>query len=81
MPILSMFEKIKCQLMTRHFNKKEELPNEFNGAFCPKIRNKVAKNAEFANICYAIPSGQGVFQIFVRDYQHIIDIKANTCDC
>lgn len=76
-----MFEKIKCQLMTRHFNKKAELANQFSGAVCPKIRSKVSKNAEFANICYPMPAGQGVFQVMVKDYQHIVDLRGQTCDC
>lgn len=81
LPILSMFEKIKSQLMTRHYNKRNELANEITRSFCPKIRKKLSKNAEFSNICYALPSGQGVFRVLVRDYQHIVDIKARTCDC
>jgi hypothetical protein len=81
LPILSMFERIKTQIMTRHYNKQKELESELSGAFCPKIRKKVAKNAEWANMCYALPSGQGVFQVQVRDYQHIVDIVAQKCDC
>lgn len=46
-----------------------------------KNQKKLSKNAEFANICYALPSGHGVFQVLVRDYHHIVDIKAKTCDC
>lgn len=61
LPILSMFEKIKCQLMTRHYKKRQELANEITSSFCPKIRKKLAKNTEFANIYYPLPSGQGVF--------------------
>ena len=79
-PILSMFERIKCQLMTRHFNKKEEMAS-FSGAFCPKIRKKVAKNAEYANICYAQPADMGVFQVSAHEYQNIVDLEAKTCDC
>ncbi|WVZ66010.1 hypothetical protein U9M48_015289 [Paspalum notatum var. saurae] len=80
LPILSMFQHIKNQLMTRHFNKQKELLN-FQGQFCPKIRKKVAKNAEWATTCFPLPSGQGVFQVQVKDYQHIVDISAQTCDC
>lgn len=81
LPILSMFEGIKTQLMTRHYNKQQELANQMEGSFCPKIRKKVAKNAEYANLCYALPVGQGVFQVQIRDYQNIVDINAKTCDC
>ena len=81
LPILSMFEMIKTQLMTRHYNKHKELVNQMEGTFCPKIRKKLLKNAEWENMCFAIPSGQGVFQVKVRDYSHIVDINSKTCDC
>lgn len=80
LPVLSMLQRIKSQLMTRHYNKQKEAEN-FQGDICPKIRKKVAKNAEFANICYAIPAGKGIFQVQVRDYQHIVDIENRSCDC
>ena len=73
LPILSMLERIKCQLMTRHYNKQQEIGEDIQGAFCPKNRKKVARNAEFANMCFASPSGQGVFQVHIKDYQHIVD--------
>jgi hypothetical protein len=50
LPLISMLERIKCQLMTRHYNKQQELGKDIQGAFCPKIRKKVAKNTEFANM-------------------------------
>jgi hypothetical protein len=80
LPILSMFERIKTQLMSRHYNKQKEVEG-FAGNFCPKIRVKVTRNAEFANLCYALPSGYGVFQVQIREYSHIVDIYAKTCDC
>ena len=43
LPILSMFEKIKCQLMTRHYSKRKKLENEMTSSFCPKIMKKLAK--------------------------------------
>ena len=81
LPILSMFEMIKTQLMTRHYNKQKELVNQMVGSFCPKICKKLAKNAKWANMCFAIPSGQGVFQVQLKDYGHIVDIASKTCDC
>jgi hypothetical protein len=61
MPILSMFERIKQQLMTRYHTKQQELADQSAGHICPKIRKKLAKNAEYANVCYALPIGRGVF--------------------
>jgi len=80
LPILSMFERIKTQLMTRHYTKQKEADG-FASNFFPKIRAKESSNAEFANMCYAMPSGHGVFQVQIREYSHIVDIFAKTCDC
>jgi hypothetical protein len=81
LPILSMFERIKDQLMTRYYSKQKELAEQFQGPFCPKIRKKVLKNSEAANLCYVLPAGQGVFQVQHRDFQFRVDILAKTCDC
>lgn len=81
LPILSMLEKIESQLMTRHYNKQKEVSEQMQGPFCPKIRKKVLKNAEAANLCYALPAGKGVFQVQERDYQYIVDITTKQCYC
>ena len=75
MPILSMLEQIKGQLMTRHYTKQKEVGEEWLGHTCPKIRKKLNKNIEWASTCYAMPSGDGIFQVQDRDYQFIVDIK------
>ncbi|WVZ62371.1 hypothetical protein U9M48_012129, partial [Paspalum notatum var. saurae] len=80
LPMLSMLERIKQQLMTRYYKKQQEVA-EFVGTICPKIRKKVAKFAEFANVCYVMPSGSGVFQVLDREFQYIVDIGSRTCDC
>ncbi|CAO2194395.1 unnamed protein product, partial [Urochloa humidicola] len=80
LPILSMLQRIKSQLMTRHYNKHKEA-EQFVGTVCPKIRKKIEKNAEYANICYALPAGQGVFQVHERDFQFVVDIVGQHCDC
>ena len=66
--------------MTRYFSKQKECEG-FVGTICPKIRKKVAKNAEFANVCYALPAGQGIFQVHERDKQYIMDIRSKECEC
>jgi hypothetical protein len=80
LPILSMLERIKTQIMTRHYDKQKEAEN-FVGTVCPKIRKKIAKNAESTNICYVTPSGQGVFQVHSRENTYIADIINKQCDC
>ena len=52
-----------------------------SGNVCPKIRKKLLKNAEFANTCYAVPAGQGVFEVQSGDFQYIVDINGRHCDC
>jgi hypothetical protein len=81
MTILSMFERIKGQLMTRFYNKQQEMGEQFVGRICPKIRKNIAKNSEFANISYALPFGNGIFQVQEREFQYIVDIFGKTCEC
>ncbi|CAN6279181.1 unnamed protein product [Urochloa humidicola] len=81
LPILSMVQRIKGQLMTRHYNKQKEVEKWKQMEICPKIRKKVAKNAEFANTCYVIPVGKGVFQVLDREHGYIVDIIRKHSDC
>lgn len=82
MPILSMLQRIKSQLMTRHYNKQQEVAEKWQDLeVCPKIRKKVAKNAEYANTCYVLPAGQGIFQVQDRHNQYNVDIYGKHCDC
>ena len=81
MPILSMLEHIKGQLMSRYYSKEKEVGQVWQGPICPKIRKKVQKNSEFANTCFAAPSGHGIFQIQDRGYQLVVNIRLKQCDC
>jgi len=38
MPILSMLEQIKGQLMSRFYKKQREVGEEWQGPICPKIK-------------------------------------------
>jgi hypothetical protein len=60
LPILAMLQRIKGQLMTRHYNKEKEMLEQWNDSaiVCPKIRKKLHKSAEYANTCYAVPVGK-----------------------
>jgi len=46
-----------------------------------KDKEKITKNAEFANVCYTRPAGQGVFQVLERDHQYIVNINTKECEC
>lgn len=81
LPILSMIEKIKTQIMTRVYMKQKEVEEKWSGNICPKIKQKLEKNAELANTCYTLPAGKGIFQVTYRDHQFIVDINVKCCDC
>jgi hypothetical protein len=81
LPILSMLERIKQQLMTRYYSKQKELAEQMHGPICPKIRKKLLKNVEYSNYCYALPAGHGIFQVQSREMQYIVDVTAKQCEC
>lgn len=76
-----MIQRIKSQLMTRVYNKQTELREKWTGPVCPKIRKKLLKNSEAANICYVWPAGKGIFQVQERDHEYIVEIGTKHCDC
>ena len=81
LPILSMLERIKSQLMTRFYNKQVEVAEKFSGPVCPKIRKKLLKNADYANVCYVLPAGHGIFQVQSKGGDYIVDVLKKKCDC
>ena len=74
-------ERIKSQLMTRIYSKQKEMQEKWQGDICPKIRKKLERNAEMANICYVLPAGMGIFQVQERESQYIVDLNDRQCDC
>uniref|UniRef100_A0A0A9BG66 Uncharacterized protein n=1 Tax=Arundo donax TaxID=35708 RepID=A0A0A9BG66_ARUDO len=52
LPILSMLQTIKAQLTSRHYTKHKDGKENLMGPICPKIRQKVLKNAEMEKTCY-----------------------------
>ncbi|WVZ96118.1 hypothetical protein U9M48_041794 [Paspalum notatum var. saurae] len=73
---------IKGQLMTRHYNKQKEVTEKWQGMrICPKIRKKLERNAEFANTCYVMPAGKGIFEVHDRERLYNVDILSKKCDC
>ena len=62
MPILSMLEQVKTQLMTRYHTKDKDVGTVWDGTICPKIRKKLHKNSQWANTCYAQTAGNGIFR-------------------
>jgi hypothetical protein len=54
LPIMSMLQKIKGQLMTRFYSKQKELTEKWTGPVCPKIRKKLLQNSYFSNMCFVL---------------------------
>lgn len=78
--MLTMFQKIKNQLMTRFYGKDREC-EEWCGRICPKIRKKVNKNAEMANNYYASAAGRRIFQVTGLVGKYIVDLNKSECSC
>ena len=82
LPILTMIQKIKSQLMVRHYNKQKDLAEKWLGmAICPKIRKKLDRHAEFSNTCYPVPSGNGIFEVHDREWHYVVDLFGKHCEC
>ena len=79
-----MLDRIKDQLMSRHYNKNKE-SDTWQGVIYPKIKKKLAKNIELANNSFAEGAGDGLFKVgemvcsVPTDY--IVDLKGMTCTC
>jgi hypothetical protein len=67
--------------MTRHYTKEKEVGDMWQGPICPKVRKKLQKNTKFANTCYALPAGKGIFEVQGRNNKYIVDINLKQCEC
>ena len=78
---MSMFERVKSQLLHRHYTKKKEAIRKGEGNITPKIRIKLRKNTELSNYCEVTASGAGVFAVesYGRDY--VVELNKRACSC
>jgi hypothetical protein len=76
MPVMSMFEKVKNQVMTRYYTKNQEV-EEMGGTICKKIRKKVAKLVDLSNNYTPMPARKGVFG--AGKYE--VNIEKKVCSC
>ncbi|KAM0835599.1 hypothetical protein ACQ4PT_062837 [Festuca glaucescens] len=74
LPMRSMLEKIKNQLMTRIYSKNVE-SNEWAGIICPKIRKKLDKQVEMSNNSFAKPALKGIFQVAGLTGPYTVDLN------
>jgi hypothetical protein len=84
LPILSMFDRMKDQFMTRHYTKMKDAA-KFTGPICPKIQKMLDKHIELSNDCFVEGAGDGLFKVAARfsstPTDYIVDLKGNTCTC
>ncbi|KAM0832494.1 hypothetical protein ACQ4PT_064865 [Festuca glaucescens] len=84
LPLLSMFERVKSQIMTRNYTKLKDAET-WTGPMCPKIRKKVDKNIELSNNVYADPAGDGLFAmgelVSSQPVDYVVDLEQKTCSC
>ena len=62
LPILSMLENIACNICTRYVKMQKEA-QKWTGQICPKIRQKVQENADYAANCFATEYGRSTFKV------------------
>jgi hypothetical protein len=79
-----MFERVKSQLMTRHYTKQKD-EEKWPGPIFPKIHKKLLKNIELSSNVYADGAGDGLFQVgelvSSQPVDYVVDLKQRTCSC
>ena len=84
LPVLSMLERVKSQLMSRHYTKQKEA-STWPGPICPKIKKKLDRNIELSNNVYADGAGDGLFAVgelvSSQPVEYVVDLKQKTCSC
>ena len=81
LPVMSMFERIKSQIMHRHMTKKKEALQKWSGNITPKIRDKIRKNVKLSAHCHPEESGMGVFGVLSNEKTYIVELNMHTCTC
>ena len=82
--VLSMWEQIRNIIMSRHYEKWREAEDKWRGTICPKIRQKLRKNEDWAANCTATPApvlGMGVFQVVSNQKNYIVELEMKSCTC
>lgn len=81
MPILSMLEQIRCQLMSRICSKQKEALEKWIRSLCPKIQKRLNKNAKYAANCFTLAAGNGVYQVTSAENKYVVELELKSCDC
>jgi hypothetical protein len=84
LPLLSMLQRIKDQIMSRNYNKFKEA-SSITSSICPKIKKKLEKNIELSNNSFVDGAGDGLFKVgeiqSSTPVDYVVDLKSKTCTC
>jgi hypothetical protein len=84
LPVLSMFDRIKDQIMSRHYTKLKDVAS-FKGPICPNFLEKLDKHIELSHDCFVDGAGDGLFKVGARfsstPSDYVVDLKGLTCTC
>ena len=61
MAVLSMLEKIRCQIMNRIYTKQQEARDKWTCTIYPKVKTKLDRHIDVAASCMIYPAGGGIF--------------------
>jgi hypothetical protein len=73
-----MFDRIKDQVMTRHYTKMKEA-SKFTGPICPKSQKKLSKHIEWSHDCYVEGARDGLFKVAARFSSTLMTHKYRGC--
>ncbi|KAM0850424.1 hypothetical protein ACQ4PT_053092 [Festuca glaucescens] len=82
LPVLSMLERIICQIMTRNYEKEKEGRETWTRLTCPKIKKKLDKNTELAALYTPKPAGARVLKVGSSPKTiYIVELNLRSCTC
>jgi hypothetical protein len=67
-------------MMTKIVKKQTEVKDKFIGTIGPKIRKKILRRYDWANLCCVLSKDQGVFQVNEQKHQYIVELGTRHCD-
>lgn len=80
MPILTMCEALRRQLMCRIQTKRQWIEN-YNGKICPRIQEKLniikEKSLEFE----CLMAAEGLWEVTLRNKSWVVNFRNHTCSC
>ncbi|KAL2231732.1 UNVERIFIED_CONTAM: hypothetical protein Sindi_1767600 [Sesamum indicum] len=79
-PIITMFEWIRCKLMSRLQQKREGM-DKFEGDICPNILKKIKKQQLMARNCFTLWCGMDEYEVDHFLDKYVVNLAKRTCTC